>query len=117
VKEPDLYKCAVGYVGVYDLPWFAFGDNSDMYRGSGEQREWAHHFKATRVGADEAKLRAASPVHNVDKIKAALFLVHGGSDVRVPIGHYERLAEALDKIGKPYESLVVKEEGHGFQNV
>lgn len=117
VKEPDLYKCAVGYVGVYDLPWFAFGDNSDMYRGSGEQREWAHHFKATRVGSDEAKLRAASPVHNVDKIKAALFLVHGGSDVRVPIGHYERLAEALDKIGKPYESLVVKEEGHGFQNV
>lgn len=116
VKEPDLYKCSVGYVGVYDLPWFAFGDNSDMYRGSGKRREWAQYFKATRVGDDEAKLRAASPVHNVDKIKAELFLVHGKRDVRVPIGHYDRLRDALDAIDKPYEEMVA-DEGHGFQKV
>ncbi|MDX1443687.1 MAG: S9 family peptidase [Gammaproteobacteria bacterium] len=117
VKEPDLYQCGVGYVGVYDLQWFAEGDASDMYRGDGERREGAHYFKETRVGKDPEFLRANSPVHNVEKIKADLFIVHGGSDVRVPIGHYDRLTEALDEIGKDYESMVKEEEGHGFQDV
>lgn len=120
IKEPDLYQCAVGYVGVYDLPWFRSGDGSDISRQQAagrEGRQAFERFMSTAVGSDEEKLRANSPVHNVEKIEADLFLVHGGSDVRVVVGHMERLEKALDEVGKDYESMVKEEEGHGFYGV
>ena len=36
-----------------------------------------------------------------------LFIVHGASDVRVPVGHAYRLRDALDEIGKKPEVTVV----------
>ncbi len=120
VKEPDLYQCAIGYVGVYDLPWFRSGDGSDFssQQAAGrEGRKAFERFMSTAVGDDEEELRANSPVHNVDEIEADLLLVHGGSDVRVVIGHLERLRDALDEIGKDYEWMVKEEEGHGFYDV
>lgn len=118
IKTPDLYQCAVGYVGVYDLPWFRSGDGNDFSSGQRrEQRRSFEQFMSSAVGESPEALRAVSPVHNVEKIKADLFLVHGGSDVRVVIGHFERLRNALDAIGKNYEWLVKEEEGHGFYDV
>ncbi|MDX1626728.1 MAG: S9 family peptidase [Wenzhouxiangellaceae bacterium] len=120
VKEPDLYECGVGYVGVYDLPWFRSGDGSDFNqtRGRGrEARAAVERFMSTAVGDDMEKLRAHSPVHHVDRIEADLFIVHGASDVRVPVGHAHRLREALDEIGKDYEWMIKEKEGHGFYDV
>ncbi|WP_214000254.1 prolyl oligopeptidase family serine peptidase [Arsukibacterium sp.] len=111
IKEPDLYKCSVGYVGVYDMPLFFKGDGSDASRsGSIEQ------YISSHVGVGDDYMRSISPVHHVDKIKAELFIVHGSRDVRVPIVHANNLKKALDEIGKPYEWLV-KEDGHGFFKV
>lgn len=106
-KEPDLYKCAIGYVGVYDLPMMF--DEGDV-----RKRKEGVAFMEKTVGTDMDVLKAYSPARHVDKIKAALFLVHGGEDFRVPIEHYEALSEALDKRGYPYESLVKESEQHGF---
>jgi dipeptidyl aminopeptidase/acylaminoacyl peptidase len=106
IREPDLYQCSVGYVGVYSLPlMYKVGDTQKSDRGL--------KFWEAYLGKDEDELKANSPVFNVDKIKAALFIVHGEKDVRVPIDHYNELTEALDKIGKPYESML-RDEGHGF---
>lgn len=116
IKEPDLYKCGVGYVGVYDMIWFVEGDGSDGDRGGSEQKKFMRQWTSAYVGDDREALRAVSPVHNVSKIKAELFIVHGSNDVRVPVGHYDRLKKALDGIGKDYEEMV-KEEGHGFYKV
>lgn len=118
IKEPDLYQCAVGFVGVYDLPWFRSGDGSDFSRGRGrEQRQRFESFMSTAVGVTEEELKPFSPVHHVDRIKADLFIVHGGNDVRVPVGHAHRLRDALDEIGKEYEWMIKEEEGHGFFDV
>jgi len=111
IKEPDLYKCSVGYVGVYDMPLFFDGDGSDASRSRGIEQ-----FISSHVGVGDEYMRSISPVHHVDKIKAALFIVHGSKDVRVPIVHANNLKKALDDIGKPYEWLV-KEDGHGFFKV
>lgn len=120
IKEPDLYQCAVGYVGVYDLPWFRSGDGSDSSNRQSmgrEARKSFERFMSSAVGDDEEKLRANSPVHNVDRIEADLYLVHGGSDVRVPVGHMKRLQDALDEAGKDYRTMVKEDEGHGFFDV
>lgn len=107
VKEPDLYKCGVGYAGVYDLI---------MLRDSGNnlQRRDEIPFLKRTVGDDEAALKAHSPAFNVKAIKADLMLAHGGADHTVDIAHANELRAALDKIGKHYEWLYYPNEGHGF---
>lgn len=69
-----------------------------------------------RVGEDPEALRAVSPVHHVDKIKAELFIIHGEKDVRVPVEHAYRLRDALKKVNKNFEWMI-KPEGHGFYDV
>lgn len=107
VREPDLYQCAVGYVGVYSLP---------VMKTTGDipGRESGRKFLSHVLGDDSAELQANSPSFHVDKIKAALYIVHGEDDVRVPMAQYDALTDALDKANIPYQSMV-RDEGHGFQ--
>lgn len=107
IHAPNLYKCAVGYSGIYDLT---------EWRGSvGVMHDsLAIPFMKATVGDDEATMKAESPVYHVDQIKAALFLAHGGDDGVVPVQHADELRDALDKAGKKYEWLYYPKEGHGF---
>ncbi|MCD7100374.1 S9 family peptidase [Stenotrophomonas sp. MMGLT7] len=105
-KEPDLYRCAAGYVGVYDLPMmFTTGDIQQ--RGSGENylKQW--------LGERES-LAAVSPVNLAARIKVPVFLAAGGKDERAPIQHSRRMQAALAKAGVPVETLYYDTEGHGF---
>jgi acylaminoacyl-peptidase len=107
VREPDLYQCVIAYVGVYDLElMFTTGDIPT--------RETGVVFLKQAVGEDEEDLRARSPVHNIDKLKAPVFIVHGKEDFRVDVEHAHRLRDELKKMNKPYEWLVKPKEGHGF---
>lgn len=108
IKDPELYRCAVGYVGVYDMPMFFKGDGSDASRS----RNIGQYLRS-HVGEGQDYLQSISPVHHVDKIQVPLLIVHGSKDVRVPIVHANNLRRALDQAGKPYQWLV-KEDGHGF---
>jgi len=108
VKEPDLYKCAIGYAGVYDITVQAEKSDTRFWESGKKFLEDAWN------AYDEDFVKERSAAFHVDKIKAALFLVHGGKDKRTPIENYETLTEALDEINYPYESLVKDFEGHGF---
>lgn len=107
ILAPDLYRCAVGYAGVYDLALMdKVGDTQETRLG----RSYIH----VAVGDDKAALKSMSPVHNAEKIKARVLLIHGDSDRRVPIDHAEALRDALTAKGNPPEWLVESDEGHGF---
>ncbi len=107
MKEPDLYRCAIGYVGVYDLPLM-------LSQGDGSESTLARNFWRSRLGNDEQALAAASPVNQVSRLKANVLLIAGGKDVRVPPVHAEHMRAALDKHGIAYEWLYKPDEGHGF---
>ncbi|GLS83553.1 alpha/beta hydrolase family protein [Paraferrimonas haliotis] len=107
IIEPELFKCAIGYAGVYDLEMlFTEGDIENL--------KWGDAYLEKTVGNDKAELRRQSPVYNVDKLKAPVLIIHGEDDERAPIEHAEALREALDKANHPYEWLVKDKEGHGF---
>jgi acylaminoacyl-peptidase len=107
VREPDLYQCVIAYVGVYDLEL--------MYKkGDIPTRESGLEYLRQAVGEDKEDLRARSPVHHLDKLKAPVLIVHGGEDFRVDIAHAYKLRKGLEKLDKPYEWLVKPNEAHGF---
>ncbi len=107
ILAPDLFRCAVGYAGIYDLTRMSW--TGDI--------PWTHHgigYVRTAVGSDDAALRAASPVYNAAKLRARVLLVHGEEDIRAPIAHAEKMRKALTDAGRPPEWLVEPREGHGF---
>ena len=104
-KEPDLYKCAVGYVGVYDL-------NMLWGRGDISQSSFGKDFLADNLGKQD--LNASSPNKLASRIKVPVFLAAGGADVRAPQSHSEAMAQALKAAGKPVETMYYSTEGHGF---
>lgn len=107
VREPDLYRCAIGAVGVYDLRLM-------LSRGDIQESTYGENFLKRTLGDDEAKLAASSPITQIDKIRAKLMLIVGGQDKRVPPVHGESLHNALEKRGVAHEWLYQRTEAHGF---
>ena len=106
VREPDMYKCTVGYVGIYDLTY--------MFTESDIPSIWGGKSYLKRVlGDDEAQLRDYSPINHVNKIKANVMLIHGSKDKRVPEINSEALADRLTAAGKAPVYLQYRQAGHG----
>jgi len=107
IREPDLYKCIVGFVGVYDLNlMYEQGDISEAQAG--------RNYLDQVLPSDSEGRTEQSPIDNVDKLKAPVFIIQGGADIRVPEEHAFRLRDALKEREHPYEWLYKKGEGHGF---
>jgi dipeptidyl aminopeptidase/acylaminoacyl peptidase len=105
-KEPTLYRCAAGYVGVYDLPlMFEKGDLRRSDSSVAYMRDW--------IG-EKTQLATISPVNLAGRIKVPVFLAAGGEDERAPIEHSKRMEKALRAAGVPVETLYYSSEGHGF---
>jgi dipeptidyl aminopeptidase/acylaminoacyl peptidase len=106
-REPDLYRCAIGYVGVYDLRL--------MYtRGDIPQSTYGDNYLKMVLGEDESVLWDRSPIAHIDRLKAKVMLIVGGEDRRVPPVQGENLHNALDKAHVQHEWLYQRTEGHGF---
>ncbi|HVI26153.1 MAG TPA: S9 family peptidase [Xanthomonadaceae bacterium] len=106
--QPDLYQCAVGYVGVYDL---------DMLYKKGDiaARESGQRYLRRTIGTDPAELERRSPVSLAGRITAPVFLAAGLKDVRAPHEHTEEMRDALKGAGHPPEVVILQpDEMHGF---
>ncbi len=108
VRNPDKYKCTVGYVGVYSLPLMK--TDGDIPRSQSGVNYLNRVLPDTLAGQ-----QSQSAVYNVDRINVPVMLVQGGKDERVPPSQYRALKNALAQAGKPIEEDVLEpKEGHGF---
>lgn len=108
---PELYACAVNYVGAADLEITFKRRGEDAWRTADEfsfQREW--------VGATQAHRDATSPLNLVERIRVPTLHAYGAEDPRVKINHWSRLEPLLKKHGKEYQAIVEGRQGHGFRN-
>lgn len=106
-REPDLFRCAVGMAGIYDLPlMFEKGDIQTVERGV--------NYLKLAIGTDIEELKRRSPVYNADKIRVPVLLLHGKVDERAPYEHAKRMRAALGKVGNSPEWSTEWGEGHGF---
>ncbi|MDC0230558.1 S9 family peptidase [Aureispira] len=110
---PDLYTCAIDYVGVSNL--FTFLETIPPY--------WEIYLKMLHemVGdpsnpEDKERMKATSPVFHVDKIKAPLLIAQGAKDPRVNQDESDQVVAALKENGVEVEYILKENEGHGFAN-
>ncbi|WP_266169807.1 alpha/beta hydrolase family protein [Dyella subtropica] len=107
IRAPGMFKCAVGYAGIYDLDM--------MYnKGDIQARKSGRSYLRTAIGKDDADLAANSPTKLADKIDVPVLLVHGEADQRAPFAQAKAMRAALEAAHKPYEWLSKPGEGHGF---
>jgi dipeptidyl aminopeptidase/acylaminoacyl peptidase len=104
-REPALYRCAAGNVGVYDM--------ESMHRsGDVARSRWGKNFLKEVLGNEE--LASISPNRLADRITAPVFLAAGGKDERAPARHTETMRDALLRAGVPVETTIYPNEGHGY---
>jgi dienelactone hydrolase len=118
IKHPDLYRCGAAWVAVTDP--FLYVEGSWWVRDdiSATGRRYSLKDMVGDPQADEAMLKANSPVEQAAQIKAPLLLAFGEEDLRVPLAHGRRLRSALEKAGRPPAVWITyPEEGHGWRKL
>jgi dipeptidyl aminopeptidase/acylaminoacyl peptidase len=113
VKEPELYRAGVNWVGVTDIGMMYSVGWSD-FMGA----KWMRHGMPKMIGdpsKDAAQLEATSPLKQAARIKQPVFMAYGEKDFRVPLPHGTKMRDALKAAGNTQVEWVVYEaEGHGW---
>ncbi len=111
IKDPDLYKCGVNFLGVTDIGLFFSVTWSDV------STIWMQDLGKKMHGDpkhDAEYLKNASALENSSRIKAPVLMAYGSEDVRVPLIHGEKMRDKLIKQGTPVQWVVFNGEGHGW---
>ena len=109
---PDLYQCAINYVGVTDInllfetmpaSWELL--RKEMIRDVGDPED----------EEDKALLADRSPINHVEKIQVPILMAYGRQDPRVVLEHALSFEKQLKLHEKDYELIIKDKEGHGFR--
>jgi len=106
-KLPRLWAAGAAIVGITD--WEESYELSDAAFRSFIER----YFGPPDV--NRKLYRDRSPIHFVENIRAPLLIWHRGNDSRCPLKPVEKFADRLKELGRPYDMVVVWDEGHGMQ--
>lgn len=108
---PDLYACAVSYVGPSNI--FTLLETIPPYWKPMLEMEYEEIGDPVK---DKELLKAVSPVFHAENIKIPLFIAQGANDPRVNKAESDQIVEAVKKNGADVLYMVKDNEGHGFQN-
>ncbi|MEF8785534.1 MAG: S9 family peptidase [Haloarculaceae archaeon] len=103
---PDRWAAGVDSVGIANFVTFL--ENTG---------EWRRELREAEYGSlddDREFLESISPITNIERIDAPLFVLHGANDPRVPVDEAEQIAERASEQGVPVEKLIFEDEGHGI---
>jgi len=111
IRNPELFRCGVEWVGVTDI------DLMYSINWSDSSSEYKRYGMPVLIGdreKDAAQLAATSPIKLASKITQPLLMAYGGVDRRVPIDHGTQMRDAIGKANSKVEWKVYADEGHGW---
>ena len=108
---PDLYCCAVSYVGPSNL--FTLLESIPPYWKPFIDMEYEMIGDPVK---DKELLEEVSPVFHAENIRIPLFVAQGANDPRVNKAESDQIVEAVKEAGKDVVYMVKDNEGHGFHN-
>ncbi len=111
VKTPDLYACAVGFNGVYDLRKMI--KDTLYYIDNGSRDYWE-----TKIGgslSDSAYLDSISPIKRTNEIRIPILVAASDDDRVVRSSQTESMASAMKRSGVTYKHLEMEDGGHSLR--
>jgi dipeptidyl aminopeptidase/acylaminoacyl peptidase len=106
--QTDLWKAGIDLVGPSNLMSFMATTTAEI------RTIFLEEFGDPEK--DREFLMSVSPIRDVDKIVAPLFVYQGANDPRVPQAESEQVVGALRKRGVPVEYMLVMNEGHSLDH-
>lgn len=109
ITQTDIFSAAISHAGISSI---------SSYWGEGM---WGYAY-GTRALAnsypwkDRELYIEQSPLFHADKITTPLLLVHGDSDINVPIGESDQLFTAMKILGKDVEYVQIQGQDHHILN-
>ncbi|MDB5696670.1 MAG: family peptidase [Sphingomonas bacterium] len=108
-RNPERYRCAVSFAGVSDLK-AQLDYSADFFLSKKSRRKFGNKVQGDK-GFD---LASVSPLMQVARLKVPVLVVHGDQDSTVPPKQTTQYDRALTAAGKPHETHIYADEGHGF---
>ncbi|MBU0638043.1 MAG: alpha/beta fold hydrolase [Planctomycetes bacterium] len=105
----ERFKAGVDLAGIADF--ITFLERTGEYRRDLRRAEYGDERDPTV----HAFLEEISPLRQADKIEAALLILHGQNDPRVPVSEAEQIVTKLRSLGRPVWYALAHNEGHGFR--
>lgn len=108
-RSPDLYTCAISFVGPANLETFL----------ANRPPEWSLDAWAARVGdprteEGRALLRERSPITSAHRVRGPLLVIQGANDRRVLQSESDQMVEAVRAHGAPVSYVIFTDEGHNL---
>ncbi len=107
VRHSDYYDCSVIMAG-----FFEFDELKSTW--DGRRGAFTGDYTDTAMGTDPVELKSQSPIHNLDKVKVPLLILHGKADRRTPLAGAKKYVKALEKTDIDFKHYFYKNEGHGL---
>jgi dipeptidyl aminopeptidase/acylaminoacyl peptidase len=107
-RQPRLWRAGVDYVGIANLSTF-LKSTDQLIRAA-----WVDEFGD--LDRDKELLERFSPLRDIGKITAPLYVYAGQNDPRVPREESDQVVEALRARGMPVEYQVAADEGHSLDH-
>ncbi|MBN1207205.1 MAG: S9 family peptidase [Myxococcaceae bacterium] len=109
VFYPERIKAVVDAVGISSLPTFL--QSTQAYRRDLRRAEYGDE-RDPQVRKVQERI---SPLNFVERIRAALLVLQGKNDPRVPQSEAEQIVKAVRARGADVWYMLALDEGHGFQ--
>lgn len=104
----DRFKAGIDHVGIANF--ITFLESTAAYRQDLRRVEYGDE----RDPKMREHLTKISPANSAEKIQAALLVLHGKNDPRVPVGEAVQIADKVRKQEKSVWTVIADNEGHGF---
>src|SRR5579864_401839 len=106
---PELFAAGADLYGIVDFETFF-----------AHTEPWMAAISKVEYGDPATQrdlLRALSPIHKLDRVRAPTLVLHGANDTNVPVIEAEQVVQALERRGVPVQYVLFPDEGHGFRKI
>jgi dipeptidyl aminopeptidase/acylaminoacyl peptidase len=106
---PDLFAAGANLFGIVNFA--TFFKHTEPWMAAISTIEYGDPVKEADM------LASLSPIHKLDRIKAATMVLHGANDTNVPVVEAEQIVANLKQRGVPVEYVLFPDEGHGWRKI
>jgi dipeptidyl aminopeptidase/acylaminoacyl peptidase len=106
-QYPEMFAAGADLFGVVNFE--TFFKHTEPWMAAISTKEYGDPATEAQM------LRDLSPIHNVDRVKTPLIVLHGANDTNVPVVEAEQVVDSLKKRNIPVQYILFPDEGHGWR--